>query len=165
MKHPVYRVGLTLMYGCGLRIGEVLSLQPQHVDRQRGILRVIGKGNSERLLPLSASLLEAMSHAWRAHRNRQWVFAIPSTGNPLHRNTLARALKIAGAQVGIFGVTPHSLRHAFATRLLERNVELRVVQVLLGHARLSTTEIYTHVTEPLRQQVRPKLEELIRGLV
>jgi integrase/recombinase XerD len=153
------------MYGCGLRMNEVLTLRPEQVDGARGILRIIGKGNKERLVPLPASLYQAMRRAWLIHRNRQWVFAKTATqSKPLHKATLCRTFKAACAQEGLTGLTAHCLRHAFATRLLERQVELRVVQVLLGHAHLRTTEIYTHITEPIRDQLRPHLEEMTRDL-
>jgi integrase/recombinase XerD len=152
------------MYVCGLRIHEAISLRPEQIDAQRGLIRIIGKGNKERLAPLPQSLLVAMRRAWTTHGNRQWVFATKSHGKPLCARTLRRAFHAACAQAGISGFTPHSLRHGFATRLLERNVELRIVQILLGHAHMRSTEIYTHLTEPLRQQLRPKLDELADGL-
>ena len=153
------------MYVCGLRIQEAISLRPEQIDAPRGVIRIIGKGNKERLAPLPKSLLDAMRLAWKTHRNRQWVFATSRHGQPLCARTLRRSFHAGCAQAGISGFTPHSLRHGFATRLLERNVELRIVQILLGHANLRTTEIYTHLTEPLRDQLRPKLDALAAGLV
>lgn len=134
------------------------------MDGARGILRIIGKGNKERLVPLPPSLYQAMRRAWLTHRNRQWIFASRAQGKPLCSKTLRRAFDAACAREGIGGLTPHCLRHGFATRLLERQVELRVVQILLGHAHLRTTEIYTHLTEPIRDQLRPHLEEMTRNL-
>jgi len=151
------------MYVCGLRIQEAVSLRPQHVDAAGGVLRVIGKGNKERLVPLPHSLLAAMRRAWCTHRHPQWVFAT-SRQNPLCPETLRRAFHAAAAQADVRGLTPHALRHGFATRLLERGVDLRVVQILLGHASIRSTEIYTHLTEPLRRQVQEQLEQLVAGL-
>ena len=153
------------MYVCGLRIREAVALRPEQIDATQGILRLIGKGNKERLLPLPWSLLIAMRLAWKTHRNRQWVFATRPQGNHVSPRAVRGALDAASAQEGITGVTPHCLRHGFATRLLEREVDLRVVQILLGHASIKSTEIYTHLTEPIRQQLRPKLDELADGLV
>lgn len=153
------------MYACGLRISEAVSLRPEHIDAAQSVIRVIGKGNKERLVPLSASLLAAMRQAWKTHRNRQWVFAARPEGNHCSPRSVRGAFDAACAQEGICGVTPHSLRHGFATRLLERGVELRVVQILLGHSSLKSTEIYTHLTEPLRQQLRPEMDALADGLV
>jgi integrase/recombinase XerD len=153
------------MYACGLRIHEAISLRPEQIDAQRGALRIIGKGNKERLVPLPVTLLNAMRRAWKTHRNRQWVFATGPAGNHVSPRSVRGALYAARAQEGITDVTPHCLRHGFATRLLEREVPLRLVQILLGHGSIKSTEIYTHLTEPLRQQLRPKLDELADGLV
>jgi site-specific recombinase XerD len=161
----VYRVGLALMYACGLRISEAVSLRPEQIDARGSVIRLIGKGNKERLIPLPASLLIAMRRAWTTHRNRQWVFAIGREGNHVSPRSMRSAFDDACARVGLCGLTPHNLRHGFATRLLERGVDLRVVQILLGHSSIRSTEIYTHLTEPLRQQLRPKLEQLADGLV
>lgn len=153
------------MYTCGLRIHEAVFLRPQQIDAGRGLIRIIGKGNKERLLPLPPSLLIALRRAWKTHGNRQWVFATRPEGKPLCVKSLRRAFHAACAQEAISGHTPHSLRHGFATRLLEQGVDLRVVQILLGHASIRSTEIYTHLTEPLRDQLRPKLEQLAAGLL
>lgn len=152
------------MYACGLRISEAVSLRPEQIDARQGVIRIIGKGNKERLLPLPSSLLTAMREDWITHRNRQWVLATCAQGNHISPRSVRGALSAAGAQEGISGVTPHCLRHGFATRLLERGEQLRVVQILLGHSSLRSTEIYTHLTEPIRQQLRPKLDELADGL-
>lgn len=152
------------MYGCGLRGHEVVALKPCQVHAGEGILDVIGKGNKQRMVPLPQSLLPAMRQAWLLHRNRELVFATFPGGRPLCRKTLLRAFHAASAKAGLKGYTPHSLRHAYATRLLERDVQLRVVQILLGHAHLKTTEVYTHLTEPIRRQLRAHLEQMTRGL-
>jgi site-specific recombinase XerD len=153
------------MYVCGLRIHEAVSLRPEQIDATQGVIRIIGKGNTERLVPLPHALLIVMRLAWKFHRNRQWVFATRPQGQHVSPRAVRGALYAASAQVGITDVTPHCLRHGFATRLLERGMPLRLVQILLGHASIKSTEIYTHLTEPLRQQLRPKLDELADGLV
>jgi site-specific recombinase XerD len=161
----MYRVCLALMYGCGLRISEAICLRPEQVDAQRGVLRIVGKGNKERLVPLSPSLLQAMRLVWKTHRNPQWVFALgPNRSHPYQRSVRS-AFDLACRQAGLSDLTPHNLRHAFATRLLEQGVELRLVQILLGHASIRSTQVYTHLTDPLRQQLRPKLAQLADGLV
>ena len=161
----MYRVCLALMYVCGLRISEAISLRPQQIDAQRGVIRIIGKGNKERLIPLPHALLIAMRLAWKTHGNRQWVFATRREGKHPSPRSVRGALCAACVREGISRLTPHCLRHGFATRLLERSVQLRVLQILLGHSSLKSTEIYTHLTEPIRQQLRPKLDELADGLV
>jgi integrase/recombinase XerD len=152
------------MYVCGLRISEAVSLRPQQVDAQRGVIRIIGKRNKERLIPLPPALLTAMRRAWTTHRNRQWVFAASTQGSHCSPRSVRGAFDDACAREGVLGLTPHNLRHGFATRLLEQGVELRVVQILLGHASIRSTEIYTHLTEPIRQQVRARLDALADGL-
>ncbi len=164
VEKPVYRVCLMVMYICGLRISEAVSLRPGHIDAAGGVIRVIGKGNKQRIVPLPAVLLTAMRLAWKTHRNRQWVFATRTRGSHVNGKSVRIALGYASACQGIADLTPHCLRHGFATRLLERGVELRVVQILLGHADIRSTEIYTHLTEPIRQQLRQKLDELADGL-
>jgi integrase/recombinase XerD len=153
------------MYGCGLRISEAVSLRPEQINGQRKELRIIGKRNKERLIPLPAALYTAMRSAWKTHRNRQWVFATRSWGSYLSPRSVRGAFNNACAQLGIVGLTSHSLRHGFATRLLEQGVDLRVVQILLGHASIRSTEVYTHLTEPIRKQVRDKLDAMTDRLV
>jgi integrase/recombinase XerD len=152
------------MYVCGLRIGEAVSLRPQQIDAQHGAIRIIGKGNKERLIPLPPALLTAMRQAWKTHGNRQWVFATRQQGPHISPRSVRGALDDACDHEGVPGLTPHCLRHGFATRLLEQGVELRVVQILLGHASIRSTEIYTHLTEPIRRQLRAKLDALADGL-
>jgi len=153
------------MYVCGLRISEAVSLQPQQVDATRGVIRIIGKRNKERLLPLPLVLLTAMRQVWKTHGNRQWVFATRREGPHVSARSVRSALSCARASQDVAGLTPHCLRHGFATRLLELGVDLRVLQILLGHGSLRSTEIYTHLTEPIRQQLRAKLDGLADGLV
>ncbi len=164
MWRPVYRACLALLYACGLRISEAVALRPEQIDGKQGVIRMIGKGNKQRLLPLPSSLLLAMRLAWKTHHNRPWVFATARQGNHVSPRSVRGALNRARVQEGLPGVTPHSLRHGFATRLLERKVELRVVQILMGHSSIRSTEIYTHLTEPIRQQVRAELDDLANGL-
>jgi integrase/recombinase XerD len=152
------------MYGCGLRISEAISLQPQHIDAKEDVIRIIGKGNKQRLIPLPPALLTAMRLAWKTHGNREWVFAFGPWSSHVGSRSVRSAFSCACDREGITGLAPHCLRHGFATRLLEKGVDVRVVQILLGHASIRSTEIYTHLTEPIRQQVRAKLDELADGL-
>jgi integrase/recombinase XerD len=147
-----------------LRIEEAVSIQPSQINAQEGTLRLIGKGNKERQVPLPLPILNVLRRAWTTHRNRQWLFATASEGEHLCARTLRKAFHAACAQAGLTGLTPHSLRHAFATRLLEHGIELRIVQILLGHSSIRTTEIYTHLTEPLRQKLRDQLNAMMDNL-
>jgi site-specific recombinase XerD len=164
VRHPVYRVCIALMYACGLRIEEAVSLRPAQVDGQQRTIRIIGKGNKERIVLLSQSVLTAMRQSWTKHRNPQWVFATRVNGDHVLAGTVRHAFHGACAQAGLSGLVPHNLRHGFATRLLERGVELRVVQMLLGHSSIRTTEIYTHLTEPLRLKLRDQLDHIMHDL-
>lgn len=152
------------MYACGLRISEAVCLQPRHIDKQQQTIRIIGKGNKERLIPLPPSVLKLLRESWKTHGNRQWVFADGRVGSHLHVRTLRQAFHAACQQTGIGRFTPHSLRHSYATRLMEQGVDTRVVQILLGHASIRTTEIYTHLTEPTRQKLLSVLESAMAGL-
>lgn len=152
------------MYACGLRISEAVCLQPSHIDKHQRTLRIIGKGNKQRLVPLPQSVLATLRESWKTHRNRNWVFAGNAEGPHLLVRTLRETFHAACQDAGIEDFTPHSLRHAYATRLLEKGVELRVVQILLGHANIHTTEVYTHLTEPIRQQLRGLLDSTMAGL-
>lgn len=164
VRHPVHRACLALIYACGLRSQEAVCIQPSQIDGQQGTLRLIGKGNKERQVPLPLPILNLLRQAWTTHRNRQWVFATSAEGKHLCVRTLRRTFRAACAELGLSGLKPHSLRHAFATRLLERGIDLRIVQILLGHSSIHTTEIYTHLTEPLRQKLRDELNKLMGGL-
>jgi integrase/recombinase XerD len=156
---------LAAMYACGLRISEATSLEVTSVDRTNHVLRIIGKGNKERLAPLPQPVLDDLGQLWRTHRNRRWLFPNHAGDAPLNNRVLSRSFAAAAATTGIPGrVTPHALRHSFATRLFENGVDIRVVQVLLGHASLGTTAIYTHLTTPTRASLHTLLDRLMTGL-
>jgi len=127
-------------------------------------LRIVGKGNKERIVPLPRPVLEGLRKFWTTHRNRRWLFPNKAGDGPIGRGALARAFALAAGEASITGSTLHSLRHSYATRLLERNVNLRLVQILLGHGSIATTAIYTHLTEPTRASLTALLDELMTGL-
>jgi site-specific recombinase XerD len=113
----VYRVCLTLMYVCGLRISEAVCLRPEQIDARGGgggVIRVIGKRNKERLIPLPCSLLSAMRQVWKTHGNRQCVFALRWEGRQVSVRAVRGAFNAACAREGISCLTPHCLRHGFA---------------------------------------------------
>jgi integrase/recombinase XerD len=147
-----------------LRAGEATALEISAIDGVNGHLRVIGKGNKERIVPLPRPVLDDLRKFWTTHRNPRWIFPNKAGDGPIGRGTLGRALAIAAREAGISGSTLHSLRHSYATKLLERNVNLRVVQILLGHGSIATTAIYTHLTEPTRAALTGILDELMTGL-
>ena len=153
------------MYACGLRIGEAVRLPVSAVNSDEMILTVIGKRNKQRILPLSKPTLEMLRKVWLIHRNPVWLFARNDGSNHAPHNTVGKAMRNARAKC-LFDddFVSHTLRHSFATRLLEQGVDIRVVQILLGHANLSSTIIYTHLTEPIRQDIRRMLGEFFRDL-
>jgi site-specific recombinase XerD len=152
------------MYACGLRIGEAAALEVSSVDRANLLLRVIGKGNRERRVPLPQPVLDDLGKLWQTHRNPRWLFPNRSGTAPVGRDTLHVTFATVARAAGIIGATSHSLRHSYATRLLENGVDTRVVQVLLGHANIATTAIYTHLTEPTRASLRSLLDRVMSDL-
>jgi site-specific recombinase XerD len=165
VRSPVHRTCLTVMYACGLRIGETITLEVTAVDRTHRVLRVIGKGNKERLVPLPQPVLDDLGRLWRTHRNPRWLFPNRSGDAPLNPRVLAKSFALAATAASLPSrVTPHMLRHSYATRLLENGVDIRVVQILLGHARIATTAIYTHLTTPTLTSLQGLLDCLMAGL-
>jgi site-specific recombinase XerD len=165
LKH---QTALSIAYGAGLRASEVIALKVGDVDSQRMILRIEqGKGRKDRYAMLSPLLLERLRAWWRvAHAQGRmlpggWLFPGLDPMDPVTTRQLNRAIHAAAEAAQIDKrVSMHTLRHSFATHLLEQKVDIRVIQVLLGHKRLETTSIYTHVaTEILREVVSP-LESL-----
>jgi integrase/recombinase XerD len=154
------------MYACGLRISEAATLQPAGIDRARMVLRIIGKGNKERLVPLPRPVLTDLEALWRQHRNRTWIFPNHRGDTPVSTGVLVRTFQAAVTEAGFTArrPTPHTLRHSYATRLLENGVDTRVVQVLLGHASITSTAVYTHLTEPTRASLTGLLDRLMSGL-
>ena len=165
VKHPA---ALSVAYGAGLRASEVIGLKVTDVDSERMTLRVEqGKGRKDRYALLSPVLLQRLRSWWRiAHAQGRmlpggWLFPGMDPTDPLTTRQLNRAVHAAADAAGIDKrVSAHSLRHGFATHLLERKVDIRVIQVLLGHKRLETTAIYTHVATDLLREVIGPLETL-----
>jgi site-specific recombinase XerD len=156
---------MLLMYACGLRITEAATLEVTAIDGIIGFIRVIGKGNKERQVPLPQPVLSELRSLWKTHRDKRWLFPSPRQEGPISRYALWLTFKQAVRAAGITRrITPHSLRHSYATRLLESGVDIRVVQILLGHARIGTTAIYTHLTEPTRASLKRILDKLMTGL-
>jgi integrase/recombinase XerD len=163
-----HQVALSVAYGAGLRASEVIHLKVTDIDSQRMTLRVEqGKGAKDRYAMLSPILLQRLRTWWRvAHAQGKmlpggWLFPGMTPTNPLTIRQLNRAVHAAADDAGIRKrVTTHSLRHSFATHLLERKVDIRVIQVLLGHKKLETTSIYTHVATDLLREVIGPLEPM-----
>ena len=157
-----YKAALSVAYGAGLRAAEVVSLKVCDIDSKRMIIRVEqGKGRKDRNVMLSASLLELLRGWWRAARPQGWLFPGRDRVQPMTTRQLNRACHAAAQMAEIDKrVSLHTLRHSFATHLLEQNVDVRVIQVLLGHAKLDTTALYTRVATKTIQHVMSPLDHI-----
>lgn len=165
LEQPIYRGCFTLMYAYGLRMTETITLPVSAVDSKQMVLRVIGKGNKERALPLTESLLAMLRYVWKTHRSPNWLFPSRRIFTHLPEGSARKAFQKARAACGFDDrFRPHSLRHSFATHMLERGVDIRLIQILLGHSSLQSTEHYTHLTEPLREDLRKLLRDITDGL-
>lgn len=169
-----HRVCLSLIYACGLRLGEGCRIQVGDIDRHRGVLHVrSAKGNKDRYVPLPPAILPLLEAAWREHKNPVWIF--PSVG----RNALHGATSQAHVPLGTLGqifrdaraascvqkhVSIHSLRHSYATHLLEDGVNLRLIQAWLGHQSPAITAIYTHLTEQATSSAAQQVGRLMSDL-
>jgi site-specific recombinase XerD len=160
VRVDVYRVCLTTIYACGLRLMEGVSLQVPNVDSARGVLRVCGKRCKDREVPLPAAALQLLRDHWRTHRCPTWLF--PATTRqglqdsvahdcaPITRSSLQSAFRRAVESSGLHKrAHVHTLRHSYATHLLEDGVNLRLIQEYLGHSSLRTTVVYTHLTREI----------------
>ena len=156
------RMVLTTLYSAGLRIEEALRLKLTDVDSQRGQLRVWGKGSRERMVPLSPRLLRELREYWKQVRPESYLFpAIKSPDRPLNAACVQKACQQAVRRAGITKrATPHTLRHSYATGLLEAGVDLLTIQRLLGHSSFSTTLVYLHVRRPHLESIPSPLDWL-----
>ena len=175
VRTPIYRVCLTTIYSCGLRLSEGAHLKIEDLDTARMLVTIHGKGGRDRLVPLPQRTLELMRQLWPSHRSPIWLFpavtrhgfqhSVEQNCGPVSRAALQRAFRMA---VGKSGVSKrahvHSLRHSYATHLLEAGVNLRIIQWILGHATPTTTAIYTHLTQQVRDSVNAPINELVNGL-
>jgi integrase/recombinase XerD len=157
-----YKAALSIAYGAGLRGGEVVMLRVSDIDSQRMLIRVEqGKGRKDRHAMLSPQLLVVLRAWWRQGRPQGWLFPGRDPLLPITTRQLNRACHLAAEAAGLSTwITPHSLRHAFATHLLEQHTDVRVIQVLLGHAKLDTTARYTQVATNLLRTVTSPLDQL-----
>jgi len=162
VPHPKHKAALSVAYGAGLRVSEVVALKVSDIDPKRMLLRVEqGKGRKDRLAMLSPQMLELLRHWYRISRPRIWLFPGQDPTNHLTARQFNRIVHVAARTAKIRKrVTPHTLRHSFATHLLEQKVDIRVIQTLLGHARLDTTALYTRVASTTIRSVTSPLDRL-----
>lgn len=169
-----HRVALSTIYSCGLRLEEALTLEVGDIDSQRMFLHIrAGKGNRDRYVPLPQRTLELLREGWRSHRHPRFLFpakghsglGAPTATEPMCRTTLQRAFRLALRASGIKKAAHiHSLRHSYATHLLEQGENLRQLQVNLGHHSPTTTVIYTHLTTLCQTQHQQRINKFMGDL-
>lgn len=161
VRKPSYRMLMLVMYAAGLRVSEATHLRSSDIDSQRMLILVShAKGNKQRLAPLSVRLLEELRNYWSICQPRDWLFPSPrKPGHPVNPGSVQRAFQLALQEANISKpATPHSLRHSFATHLMEAGLDVRTLQKLLGHNHLATTARYTHVTDERLAGVKSPLD-------
>ena len=169
---PVLRACLKTIYSCGLRLNEGSQLQVSDIDSGRMALHIHGKGGKDRYVPLPDRTLELLREFWKTHHSRPWVFPAIRRGkkssvsiHPVSGSSLQQAFKRALEAAGISKrAHVHSLRHSYATHLLEAGVNLRIIQENLGHRSARTTQIYTHLTTEARAALMDPLNALMKDL-
>lgn len=161
VENQKHRMVLMLIYGCGLRLSEVVSLKVNDIHWDRKVIQVFGKGSKERIVMLDESFAESLANYLNLYKPYMYVFEGDKPGQPYAKRTVElifeKACKTAGLE-RIGGV--HSLRHSFATHLLEQHVDIRKIQVLLGHASVKTTQIYTNVSNATISKIRSPLANI-----
>lgn len=157
-----HKMMLSLIYSCGLRCGELLALEPVHIDSKRNIVLLKNsKGKKDRIAPLSPKILEMLREYYILFKPEKYLFEGQNKSQPYDDRSLQQVLKQALKKVGITKpVTLHWLRHSYATHLLESGTDLRYIQELLGHNSSKTTEIYTHVSTKSIQQIKSPFDNL-----
>ena len=169
VRHPVRRVELTTIYALGLRLGEGLGLEAEHIDGQRLSVSVCdAKGARDRAVPLPRPLLARLRHYWKTERPEsatKYLFVSERNSAPLHETTLQKTFTAALRETRIEKhATIHTLRHSYATHLLENGISLKTIQQILGHKSLSTTELYLHVTHCGAERVQEVVDRLMLHL-
>lgn len=170
LRKAHYRVCLNTIYSCGLRLKEGVSLQVRDIDSSRMVVHVRkGKGGKDRYVPLPARTLDQLRGYWRRHRHPVWLFPKRSDGllaeGPMHPSGVQKAFRAAVKESGLTkAVSVHTLRHSYATHLVEAGVNLGLIQTYLGHEQLTTTMIYIHLTPQGQQEVTDTLNELMAEL-
>jgi integrase/recombinase XerD len=173
VRIPVYRECLTTIYAGGLRLLEGARLQVADIDSGRMVLHIHGKGKQDRYVPLPAPILPRLRDYWRTHRSPLWLFPAPTrrglrhslthNGGPVTRSSLQSAFRRAVRKSGIAKrAHVHTLRHSYATHLHEAGISLRIIQEILGHRSLRTTQIYTHLTCEIRATLTDPLNQLVQ---
>lgn len=174
VRIPVYQTCLITIYSCGLRLLEGARLEVGDVDSSRMVLHVRGKGNRDRYVPLPQRTLDRLRRLWSTHRSPSWLFpaharrgttyaALPDAG-PISKSSLQSAFRRALFRSGVQKrAHVHTLRHSYATHLLEGGVDLRIIQAYLGHTSPKTTSLYTHLTPEVKKTAIDPIDRLLDG--
>jgi len=173
VRIQVYRVCLTTIYSCGLRLMEGARLQVADVDSDRGMLHIHGKRKKDRYVPLPTATLQMLREHWSTHRSPVWLFpavtrhgtehSVKSNAGPITRSSLQSAFRRGVKASGLHKrASVHTLRHSYATHLLEDRVPLQLIQEYLGHSNSQTTAIYTHLTREIRGAAVDPINRLMR---
>ena len=165
IRKPVVQMALTVIYSCGLRVSEAACLRVEDIDGERHLLWVRNsKGGKDRSVPLSEPTLKHLRNFWRKTRSKEWLFP-GQDGEHINIATVQTAFKAALLKSGINKkASVHSLRHSFATHLLECGVDIRIIQKILGHGSITTTCIYTHLTDKITDHLAKTLNHLMADL-
>lgn len=168
IQSPLYRACLTTIYAGGLRLKEGSHLKVSDVDSGRMVLHIHGKGGRDRYVPLPRGLLDLLRETWKRHRSEEWMFPAPKSkdhSRPVGLSSVQTAFRRAWKKSGIRKKAHvHSLRHSYATHLLEDGVNLRLIQTYLGHKSPKTTAVYTHLTREVRQSAQQPVDRLMCSL-
>jgi site-specific recombinase XerD len=166
IRRPAARMGATLMYSCGLRVSEAVHLRIEDIDSRRMVLAVRnGKGRQDRYVPLPQRTLVLLRDYWRQHRPAYWLFPDRTGARPLRREAVLKAIDATVQDCKLTKhVSCHTLRHSYATHLLEQGVDLRVIQGLLGHRSIRTTILYLHLTANTMVNVQVAVNKLMADL-
>ena len=174
VRSPRFRVCLNTIYACGLRVSEGVNLQVRDIDSERMVVHVRhGKGNKDRYVPLPQRILEMLREFWCTHRHPQWLFPFPTKAG-VPPATAEKPMCVGGVQycfraaLEASGIqkeaSVHTLRHSYATHLLEVGMDLRVIQSYLGHSSIQTTAIYVHLTHATEERAAKTIDQLMADL-
>jgi len=157
-----YQVCLNTIYACGLRLLEGTRLRVKDIDSDRKMIHVVqGKGNKDRYVPLPDHTLMLLRHLWVTHRNSEWMFPARNGLAAINESAIQKAFQAALRESGVNkAASVHTLRHSYATHLLEAGVDLRIIQLHLGHASPATTAIYTHLTSVSEAQANQRINQI-----
>lgn len=160
-KNLKHRTIMAVLYGTGVRIAELINIKLSDIHRKEGCIRIIGKGNKERYVPLNSELLILIEKYWRQYKTKTWLFENSNSHNQYSANSVRQFLKQFKIEANIKSiVSPHKFRHSHATALLEQGTDLRVIQEELGHSSIKTTQGYLHISKASISRIQSPLNSI-----